>query len=253
MNSARSWLGDAALCLTFYTRLPLPAGIFDARRSFAEAQWAAPVAGAVIASVGAGIYALALSAGLPSGPAAAIALGAILAVTGCLHEDGLADTADGLGGGATRARKLEIMRDSRIGTFGACALVLSLLLRWTALVELTAPGQVWPALLAAHAGSRALIPAALRWLPPARTDGLSAGAGRPSSRTAGMGALVGVAALLTLGYLPALAAVAILGLWFVAFRRFCLRQIGGQTGDTIGALQQGGEIAVLLVASAMLP
>src|SRR4029077_501094 len=107
--------------------------------------------------VGAAAYWLAHAAGLPSLSAAALALAATLLVTGALHEDGLADVADGFGGGATRERKLEIMDDSRIGTFGVCALILSFMLRVAALTNLGDPGLVAAVLVAAHAAGRAPI------------------------------------------------------------------------------------------------
>src|SRR5690606_40192087 len=110
--------------------------------------------------------------GLPSGPAAALALAAAMLMTGCLHEDGLSDVADGIGGGSTRERKLEIMRDSRIGSYGTAALVISLLLRWSALAALAGPAQVFAAFIAAHCASRALPGALMHVLPPARADGL---------------------------------------------------------------------------------
>ena len=119
---------------------------------------------------------------LPPLPAAALAVAATVAVTGALHEDGLADVADGFGGGATRERKLEIMRDSRIGTYGVCALILSFILRISALTNLGDPALVTAVLVAAHAAARAPIPAFMRLVPAARTDGLSADAGRGLQR-----------------------------------------------------------------------
>ena len=89
-------------------------------------------------------------------------------------------------------------------------------------------------------------------MPPARADGLSAGAGTVTQGTALAGGVLGAVALLALGIGAALAAIVLLGLIFAGFRALCLKQIGGQTGDTVGALQQFGEIAVLLVASASL-
>jgi adenosylcobinamide-GDP ribazoletransferase len=189
--------------------------------------------------------------GLAAGPAAALALAATMAATGCLHEDGLSDTADGFGGGKDREKKLEIMRDSRIGTYGACALVFSILLRWSAISDLGGPAAVFCGLIAAHAASRALLPAFMRMLPPARTDGLSAGVGSISADTALSAAALGALALLALGLSGAIAAALCLGIVFFLFRSLCLSQIGGQTGDTTGALQQAGEVAVLLVASAV--
>ncbi|RUV68351.1 MAG: adenosylcobinamide-GDP ribazoletransferase [Mesorhizobium sp.] len=252
MNATqRQILGDVALCLVFFTRLPLPA--FDFRgRSLAAAIWAAPVAGLAVAIVGALVYALGTRLGLTGGSAAALTLATTLLATGCLHEDALSDVADGFGGGKTRDRKLEIMRDSRIGAYGACALGLSLLIRWNVLTELGDPAHVLFALIAAHAASRGPLGAFMHLLPPARSDGLSADAGTVSAETAIAGAGLGAFALLALGFGSAVAALILLGLLFAAFRALCLNQIGGQTGDTVGALQQLGEIAILLVASVSL-
>jgi adenosylcobinamide-GDP ribazoletransferase len=249
--SPRQALDDIALSLVFFTRLPLP--VFDFRgRSLADAIWAAPVAGFAVALVGAVGYAAGTRLGLAAGPAAALALAATLLVTGCLHEDGLSDAADGFGGGKTSERKLEIMRDSRIGAYGAACLGLSLLIRWSALSQIANPTSVFFALIAAHAASRGLLGAFMHLTPPARSDGLSAGAGAVSIETAILGAVLGAVALLALGLGGAFAALILLALVFSAFRALCLNQIGGQTGDTIGALQQLGEITVLLVASVSL-
>ncbi|AZO00338.1 adenosylcobinamide-GDP ribazoletransferase [Mesorhizobium sp. M9A.F.Ca.ET.002.03.1.2] len=247
----RQVLDDIALCLVFFTRLPLP--VVDLRgRNLAAAIWAAPVVGLAVALIGAVVYAVATKLGLAAGPAAALALAATLLATGCLHEDGFSDVADGFGGGKTREKKLEIMRDSRIGTYGACALGVSLLIRWSVLSEFASPAQVFWALIAAHAASRGLLGAFMHLLPPARSDGLSADAGTVSAEAAGIGAMLGAVALLALGLGGAIASLVLLGLLFTAFRALCLNQIGGQTGDTVGALQQLGEIAILLVASVAL-
>jgi adenosylcobinamide-GDP ribazoletransferase len=172
-----------------------------------------------------------------------------MATTGALHEDALADTADGFGGGQTREQKLDIMRDSRTGTYGVCALALSILLRVSALASLADPALVVPALIAAHAAARAVMPAFMLFVPPARRDGLSFAAGRPPGWSAAAAAVVGIlVTAICLG--PARAAVAAILLLIVLalMARLSLRQIGGQTGDTLGALEQAGEIIVLLVA-----
>ncbi|RWC45298.1 MAG: adenosylcobinamide-GDP ribazoletransferase [Mesorhizobium sp.] len=249
--SPRQIVDDIALCLVFFTRLPLP--VFDFRgRSLAAAIWAAPVTGLVVGLIGAIVFATAERFGLAMGPAAALALVATVLTTGCLHEDGLSDVADGFGGGKSRGKKLEIMRDSRIGAYGAMALGLSLLIRWSALSEFVDPTQALFALLAAHAASRGALGAFMHLLPSARIDGLSADAGTVSQETAIVGAVLGAIPLLLLGLSGAVFALILLGLLFAAFRALCLNQIGGQTGDTIGALQQASEIAVLLVASVAL-
>ncbi|MGX8013286.1 adenosylcobinamide-GDP ribazoletransferase [Mesorhizobium sp. ORM8.1] len=251
LSEPRQFLDDIGLSMVFFTRLRLPSSDFGGR-SLADAIWAAPFAGLAVAVIGALVYAITSKLGLAAGPAAALTLAATMLATGCLHEDGLSDIADGFGGGRTRDSKLEIMRDSRIGAYGAAALGISLLIRWSALSQLTGPGHVFLALLAAHAASRGLFGAFMHLLPPARADGLSAGAGAVSVETAAIGAALGVVALLALGLGGAIVALILLGLLFAAFRALCLSQIGGQTGDTIGALQQLGEIAVLLIASVCL-
>jgi len=253
MNSmtGRSLARDVAFCLIFFTRLPLPSvDLKDAK--LAESIWAAPIAGLVVAIIGALVYAIATFLGLAPAPSAALALAATLAATGGLHEDGLCDTADGFGGGANRQRKLEIMRDSRIGAYGACALVLSILLRWSALSSLAGATEAALALIAAHVASRAVIPAFMRFLPPARMDGLSANSGVVSANASNIALAIGVFCLLVLGLPGMLVSILCLGLAFMLFRGICLRQIGGHTGDTIGAMQQIGEITMLLAASVIL-
>ena len=240
---------DIALCLVFFTRLPLPHFDFGDRR-LADAIWAAPLAGLAVALVGGIVSATAERLGLAAGPSAALVLTATLLVTGALHEDGLADVADGFGGGQTHERRLEIMRDSRIGTYGTAALVLSLLVRWTVLADLHDAWQIVVALIAAEAGSRGLLGLLMHTLPPARSDGLSAGAGSVAQDTAFLGAALGAVALFMLGVPEALVAAVAAAALFVAFRALCLGRIGGQTGDTVGALQQLVAIVILLVASA---
>ena len=142
--------------------------------------WAVPPAGAIVGLVGVAVLAAAHGLGLPRLFSAALATAALAAATGALHEDGLADVADGFGGGATVPSKLEIMRDSRIGAFGATALALSLILRVGALAA-ALRGGLWGAaasmvLVAAVSRAGALMP--LAFLDPARSDGAGAAAGR---------------------------------------------------------------------------
>jgi adenosylcobinamide-GDP ribazoletransferase len=171
-------------------------------------------------------------------------------VTGALHEDGLADTADAFGASATPQARLTIMRDSRIGTFGACALILSLGLRWAAIASLATPARVAAALIAAHAAARAMPPLLMWSIPPARPDGLSAAAGLPPAERVAGAALLGLAALLFgLGFGRGLLAAALLAVCLLGMRWLALNKIGGQTGDVVGALEQVCEIVVLLVAA----
>ncbi|MFC0219096.1 adenosylcobinamide-GDP ribazoletransferase [Pseudochelatococcus lubricantis] len=246
-------LADFLHCVGFYTRIPVPP-LPQTDRPFAARQWAAPLAGLVPGAAGTGVLWLALAVHLPIEAAAAIALAGTVLVTGALHEDGLADVADGFGGGHDRERKLAIMKDSRIGTYGVLALVLGCLARWSALVALASAGMAAaaPALVAAHVASRALMPAFMNAVPPARATGLSAGMGRVGGKTAAAALAIGAVALLPGGLSFTLAASMLLALWFLALKRMCERQIGGQTGDVVGALQQGAEIVLLLSACVFL-
>ena len=126
-----------------------------------------------------------------------MATGVIL--TGAMHEDGLADSADGLFGGWTVERRLEIMKDSRIGTYGMLALLLSGLARWAALTALIAAGPIWPVLIAAGALSRAPMAVMMALMPNARQGGLSASTGRPPLPRAALGCGIALAIALPLG------------------------------------------------------
>jgi adenosylcobinamide-GDP ribazoletransferase len=243
---------EIVTAVAFSTRLPL-ARVVPAEASAADlaaAIWALPLAGVLVGAIGAVVYAVAHRLGVPAWPAAALTIAATLALTGCLHEDGLADTADGFGGGATRERKLEIMRDSRIGAYGVCALVVSILIRTGILASLADPGWVAWALIAAHGAGRATLPVLMFLVGPARADGLSVTAGQPPREQAIAGAVLGVLILLIcLGFESALIAAILLAVAVALVARLSTAQIGGQTGDVLGALEQVSEIVVLLVAA----
>src|SRR3954471_7155843 len=151
-------VADLGICVIFLTRLPLPVRAAITASDIGRALWAAPVVGSALGAAGGAVYWLMHVLHVPAFAAAAIAIATTVAATGALHEDGLADVADGFGGGATRVRKLEIMRDSRIGTYGVVALILSFMLRVCAVAELADDQAVLTALIAAHAGGRAMIP-----------------------------------------------------------------------------------------------
>jgi adenosylcobinamide-GDP ribazoletransferase len=235
------------------TRLPFTHAKPIESGDIARASWAMPLAGALVGLIGAAVFWLTSAVGLPPFPAAALALVATLIATGCLHEDGLADTADGFGGGNSRERKLEIMRDSWIGTYGACALVISLILRWSALASIADPAAVAMALIAAHAAARAPLPAFMRFVPLARSDGLAAATGRPPREGAAAASFLGAIALgLCLGSGGVIIGLLLLLLSAIFMAWLSVRQIGGQTGDVLGALEQINEILVLLTAAALL-
>jgi adenosylcobinamide-GDP ribazoletransferase len=237
-------LRDCKVALGFLTRLPVR------EEGWRESDLAAsvplfPVVGALIGLAGALAYALAVWLGLPPWPAAAIALTATIWLTGALHEDGLADVADGFGGGHSRGNKLRIMRDSRIGTYGALALALALLARAGAIAALAEPSAVAVALVAAGAVSRAALPAVMTALPQARADGLAAHAGRPHPLRAAAALLIAVLIALVLLGKPAAFALAAGALGALMVAGLARGRIGGYTGDVLGAAQQLTEIGVL--------
>jgi adenosylcobinamide-GDP ribazoletransferase len=241
---------DIADALRFFTRLRVGEPELGASLDIDRIAWAAPVAGVVVGLIGALALALATLLGLPMLLRAGLATAALVVATGALHEDGLADVADGFGGGATPARKLEIMRDSRVGAYGAIAIALALILRVGALAA-TLDGGFWRAsfgliLVAALSRAAALIPLAL--LPPARADGAGAAAGRldPNALAAAWGSGLAIALALGLGALGvahAFLAALMNGAAALAMAALARRAIGGQTGDVAGAAQQCGEIA----------
>jgi adenosylcobinamide-GDP ribazoletransferase len=246
-------LADVRIAVSFSTLLPVGLPTPGNDGDVARASWALPLAGLLVGLAGSAIYWMAWRAGLTAGPAAMLALSTTILITGAIHEDGLADTADGLGGGRTREHKLEIMRDSRIGTYGACALITSLVLRWSALAAIGKPGSVMAALMVSHAAARAALAVFMWQVGPARPDGLSAEAGRPPSRSAlvafGLGAVCLVCGF---GLGKAIAAVILLSLLGLILARLAVRQVGGQTGDILGALEQVCEIAIMLMAAVLL-
>jgi adenosylcobinamide-GDP ribazoletransferase len=259
---APSFLADLFLCLRFCSRLPLPVlaserdphGFF----SFSRAAGLLPVAGGIIGALAALVLTIAALLGFPPTITALFALASLVLMTGALHEDGLADCADGFGGGTSRERKLDIMRDSRIGTFGTVALVLTLLLRFASLAEITALSTNLAAmvLIASAAISRAIALLPLALLPAARQTGLGFAAGRPQPAAFALSAALGLA----IAFAPSLAGagwVAILGAVVAAAGAglgvtvLARQQISGHTGDVAGMAQQMSEIGFYLAFSLM--
>ncbi len=255
MTFDETWLeeraGEFKAGLLFLTRLRYGPAKPVGGAAIAYAAWAFPLVGVVVAALGALVYWLAHRAGLPPWPCAALSVAATMLVTGCLHEDGLADTVDGFGGGRSREQKLDIMRDSRTGAYGVCALVVAIILRVSALASLATPALVVPALFAAHGAARAALPVFMFFVPPARSSGLAAAAGQPPRESAAAAAVLGIVILgLCLGLGLGLAALVALVLAAVLLAWLSLAQVDGQTGDVLGAVEQIGEIVVLLVALA---
>ena len=235
---------DFPLALALLTRLPLHVSSFERG---AKAAWAYPLVGLLTGGL-AGLSGLfGLWVGLEAPISSLISLAILTITTGAMHEDGLADTADGLWGGWDPARRLEIMKDSHIGTYGVIALFLSFSGRWAALWMLfdANPAMALTALLIAPMLSRATMPALMAALPHARDHGLSHSTGRPTATTAALGAGIAFGlGLLLLGWgiFGALFWAAILAF---TMARIAHAKVGGQTGDILGATQQITEIALL--------
>ena len=247
-DSAGFFAGFLAVT-AFFTRLPIDPRLGEWR--LADSAWAFPLVGSGIGGAAAFAFLLAQLVGLASWPAALLSVLAGIALTGALHEDGLADTADGFCGGRDREEKLAILRDSRHGTYGVLAIVVSVLLRTAALAGIGDVIHAGLALIAAHAASRAALPAGMMGLAPARPEGLGAMAGTPRAGSAIAAALIGAAiALAALGPVRGAMALCLTGAIVFTMAEFARRQIGGYTGDVLGAFQQLGEIVMLLAASA---
>jgi adenosylcobinamide-GDP ribazoletransferase len=247
---------DFIMALRLYSRLPTGDSPHE-KPDLDRIAMALPLASAAMAIGPALILCAGVLVGLPSYFAAGLAVAAMVAVSGAMADDALADALDGLFGGATPERRLDIMKDSRHGTYGVAGLCLFILLRVTALgaVAATNPlaaGAVW--LAAGIAGRSGAL-----WLPvalgAARKDGLSASAGRLSGTSFAVGlvfaavllfVLAGPATSLLATGVAALAAIVVIAGWTA----LCRRLVGGQTGDLIGALGALVEIAVL---TALLP
>jgi adenosylcobinamide-GDP ribazoletransferase len=235
---------------TLLTRLPWPlAGAFELA-AVGRGVWAFPLIGAILGTLAGGIYWLAREGGLPALVAAALAIGFLALASGALHEDGLADTADGFGGGRSREEKLAIMRDSRTGAYGVLALVIVTLIRIAALAAVGG-AEGFAGLAAAAALSRGVAALPMTLLPPARSEGLGYGAGRAPTLAACVALVVaaGLATAFAAGYgLPwPLLGAAIAATLVVAalVAVLALRHIGGFTGDVLGAVILTGEAAAL--------
>jgi len=244
------WLDDFKTAVAFLTRVPMPHPQGAMPPNFVRAHRMFPVVGALIGAA-IGLLCLALRAtGLPDLASAALALGAGMILTGALHEDGLADVADGFGGGRDTAAKLEIMRDSRLGTYGAAILLVSFAAKLSALASLS-DAQLVFGMIAAHTLARGVLPMMSLNLPYARKDGLAANAGQPDAAVAMVAIAVAlVIALLALSWVNAFWAALVTALCAGVMAWLARRQIGGQTGDVLGAAEQVAETAVLLLLAA---
>ncbi len=244
-------LRAARMALMFFTRIPVPSLPDFREEDLTNAARWFPAVGLLIGAIQVAVL-IGAALVLPPVAAALLALAAGLMATGAFHEDGLADSFDGLGGGYTREKVLEIMKDSRIGTFGAAALLVALGLQAVALAELVALPM---AIIGAHAASRFCAITLLATQDYVREDLLSRA--KPLATRIGPGGLAwaGACALPPLLFLPWPALAAMLGAMLAArlwWGFVCQRRLGGYTGDLLGACQQLCFTAGLLGAVAAL-
>lgn len=244
------FLTDIVLAFCLLTRLPMPHLPPETFNQGARAIWAYALVGIFIGATMLGIGMAGLALGLPATLAAGLIIAAGILLTGGLHEDGLADTADGIWGGQTKEQCLEIMKDSRIGTYGTLALMVVIGLRWAAFAALLPVAPA--AIIVAATVSRASMTILMISLPHARSDGLSHSLG-PGSRPSVfhgcciallcVGLCLGGAGWITI--LPALLCTFVLHLLARA-------KLGGQSGDILGATQQISEALILITLVALL-
>jgi adenosylcobinamide-GDP ribazoletransferase len=239
--------------LRFLTRLPVPFARTIDPPPLSQSMRMFSLAGAFIGLVLAGALLATRYLHLPPLLSGLLVVGFGLLLTGALHEDGIADVADGFGGGHTPEQRLAIMRDSRIGSYGTLALIITVLARIGCFAVIVSMSwlAVITIIVAVEAFSRAMVVDLIWAERPARSDGLSVSAGRPSSQVAVFAIVValGFMGLCTL-FVPAEKVIVALGLGLAAtaiVRRLAVKLIGGQTGDVCGAVQVTSEIAMLLV------
>ncbi len=232
------------------TRVPMGT-LSDPVPELPDARWAYPLIGLALGLVMAVVAGIAQALGFHYGVIALLVVAIGVLLTGGLHEDGMADLADGFGGGHTKSRRLEIMRDSRIGSYGVLALGLTIALKAQAMFVVFQSGAVlWPLIIMA-VSSRFFMLAVQEFVPPARQDGL----GFKASKTGGWRIWAGLALTVVivwpLGWSGLVALLAMAGV-AAALSFQAKRLIGGQTGDVLGAVQLATECAGWLALSALL-
>jgi adenosylcobinamide-GDP ribazoletransferase len=261
MRDGRDLMTETARAIAFLSRIPVPNLFFENHDgSLSKTIAAFPLAGLLITLPAAVLLGLLAAIEAPPFVAVLTALALQMLVTGALHEDGLTDTADGLGGGRDRERALAIMKDSRIGTYGALALILSVGLRAASIATLVSVLPPFAAALGWLAAA-ALSRAAMVWhwsaLPPAKADGVAASVGQPDPGATRVAFACGLAVPIVLGLIalplwPTIGALLVAGLLTSGFTAFVRSKIQGHTGDTIGASQQIAEIGFLVSLAILL-
>jgi len=235
---------DLSAAFGLLTRIPVPQ--IEHPRGVAASAWAWPLIGALLGLIAALVAALLLQTGLPAIISAILVTGLLLMMTGALHEDGLADCADGLPYGGTAAERIRIMRDSRIGAYGTLALILVIVLRIVCIEAILLTSSAVASLVITGAFSRGAMAVAMALISPATPEGLSSSCGQPTPAACMIitGSVLGL--VLLLAGPTWLAPLALSLLPIAGFCLYAHRRIGGQTGDVLGAVQILTELACLL-------
>ena len=245
----RHLVDDLRAAIMLLTRLPVWAAKEGDTPNLSRSTWAYPLVGAIVGAIGAATMFAAHALGINLVLSVFIMITVMVLSTGAFHEDGLADTADGIGGGWTRERKLEIMRDSRIGTYGTVALLLSLGLRSAALVSLDDVMLIILSTVMASTISRAGIVLLLLVMSPARSDGMGTVAENPPLLSVAVALFF---ALLASQIVPhGMTASLVGGIGLLVIYRLGKKHLGGYTGDLLGAGQQVSEIGILITLSTL--
>jgi len=239
---------EFCLAGVFLTRLPFSISKKVKDGELAESSWAFPLVGVLVGLIGGIVYLAVNKCNLNSLICAGLSIFVITIVTGAIHEDGLADTIDGLGGGGDRHQKLKIMRDSFIGSYGVLSLIFSVIFRWLGLAQFSGPETAVVGLVISGSMSRSILPIIPCFFRSARNDGLGFDLGKPSMRVALTSLLFGaIFCVIFLGLIDAILIIGVLLVVTVIFLLLVCRQIGGYTGDVLGACQQIGEIIILVL------
>lgn len=240
------WVKDFLVCLVFLTRLPIRLNFDFSMASLKSASRCFPLVGLITGGVAGGIFLAGSLLGLPLLLVAFFSLTAQILLTGALHEDAIGDVADGFGGGATRDKKMAIMRDSRVGTYAVVALILLIGTKASALASFTNPYVAFNVIICAAVISRTMMVWAMYLLPSARKDGLGASAGKPTLMSSIWAMILAclISIILLNPYIGSIALLAaIAGTLLMSLIAY--RQIGGQTGDVLGSVQQISEAFIL--------
>lgn len=229
--------------IMFYSRIPVPKNTGFSNEMLNKATRYFPLIGIIVGAIGAAMF-WALHLFLPMQLAVILSMATTIFITGAFHEDAFSDFCDGFGGGYTPERILEIMKDSRIGTYGAVAILLMLLTKFISILNLPV-SQIPIILISAHAYSRFSSACLIYTSVYVRTDALSKSKpiGKKGTKLSFMvAAFLGMFALIFIPFKAVILIILLSIVVFVIFRWYVIKKLGGYTGDILGALQQLTEI-----------